>query len=76
LGVRLSRLANQFSVLISNLGAWWALGGQSCSQLGRMHELYLLSIQWFLHSPLNGWFVLGVLGFSGLACRKARFSYA
>lgn len=46
--------------LISTLGLW-ALGPVSAIY-GRMHELYFMTIQWFLHFQLNGWFVLGTLG--------------
>lgn len=46
--------------LLSTLGLW-VLAPVSAT-LGRMHELYFMSIQWFLHFQLNGWFVLGVLG--------------
>lgn len=56
---RLIRLAIWFMV-ISTIGLW-ALGPIAAT-LGRMHELYFLTIQWFLHFQLNGWFVLGVLG--------------
>ncbi|WP_297336132.1 c-type cytochrome [Algoriphagus sp.] len=59
LGIRLIQLAIGFQ-LISTLGLW-ALGPVTVS-LGRMHELYFMSIQWFLHFQLNGWFVLGTLG--------------
>lgn len=56
---RLIRLAIWFMV-ISTFGLW-SLGPVSAT-LGRMHELYFMTIQWFLHFQLNGWFVLGVLG--------------
>lgn len=56
---RLIRLAIWFMV-ISTFGLW-ALGPISAT-LGRMHELYFMTIQWFLHFQLNGWFVMGVLG--------------
>ncbi|TDQ16558.1 cytochrome c [Algoriphagus boseongensis] len=56
---RLIRLAIWFMV-ISTFGLW-SLGPISAT-LGRMHELYFMTIQWFLHFQLNGWFVLGVLG--------------
>lgn len=46
--------------LISTLGLW-ALAPISAI-FGRMHELYFMTIQWFLHFQLNGWFVLGTLG--------------
>lgn len=57
--IRLIRLAIWFMV-ISTFGLW-SLGPVSAT-LGRMHELYFMTIQWFLHFQLNGWFVLGVLG--------------
>lgn len=56
---RLIRLSIWFMVL-STFGLW-SLGPVSAT-LGRMHELYFMTIQWFLHFQLNGWFVLGVLG--------------
>ncbi len=56
---RLIRLAIWF-MMISTFGLW-SLGPVSAT-LGRMHELYFMTIQWFLHFQLNGWFVLGVLG--------------
>jgi mono/diheme cytochrome c family protein len=56
---RLIRLAIWFMV-ISTFGLW-SLGPVSAT-LGRMHELYFMTIQWFLHFQLNGWFVLGILG--------------
>ncbi|MEB2775369.1 cytochrome c [Algoriphagus sp. D3-2-R+10] len=56
---RLIRLAIWFMV-ISTFGLW-SLGPVSAT-LGKMHELYFMTIQWFLHFQLNGWFVLGVLG--------------
>ena len=56
---RLIRLAIWFMV-ISTLGLW-AVGPVSAT-LGRMHELYFMTVQWFIHFQLNGWFVLGALG--------------
>ena len=56
---RLIRLSIWFMVL-STFGLW-SLGPVSAT-LGRMHELYFMTIQWFLHFQLNGWFVLGLLG--------------
>jgi mono/diheme cytochrome c family protein len=67
LGIRLIRWA-LVSYLISTLGLW-ALGPITAS-LGRMHELYFMSIQWFLHFQLNGWFVVGVLGMCVLFLEK------
>lgn len=58
-GIRLIRWS-LIGYLISTLGLW-ALGPVTVS-LGRMHELYFMTIQWFLHFQLNAWFVLGTLG--------------
>ncbi|WP_250161346.1 c-type cytochrome [Algoriphagus algorifonticola] len=59
LGIRLIRWS-LIGYLISTLGLW-ALGPVTAT-LGRMHELYFMTIQWFLHFQLNAWFVLGTLG--------------
>jgi mono/diheme cytochrome c family protein len=67
LGIRLIRWS-LVSYLISTLGLW-ALGPITAN-LGRMHELYFMAIQWFLHFQLNGWFVLGVLGVCVLFVEK------
>ncbi|WP_194973932.1 c-type cytochrome [Aquiflexum lacus] len=48
-------------LLISSLGLW-ALAPIG-SILGRLHPLYFISVQWFLHFQLNGWFVYALLGF-------------
>lgn len=58
-GIRLIRLAI-WSQLVSSFGLW-ALGPVNI-KLGKMHELSLMCVQWFLHFQLNGWLVLGVLG--------------
>ena len=58
-GIRLIRWA-LIGYLISTLGLW-ALGPVTAT-LGRMHEMYFMTIQWFLHFQLNAWFVLGTLG--------------
>lgn len=53
----------RFSViwmLISSLGLW-AIGPVGAI-LGRLHPLYFMSVQWFLHFQVNGWFVYGFLG--------------
>lgn len=53
----------RFSIIwlvISSLGLW-ALGPVGAI-LGRIHPLYFMSVQWFLHFQLNGWFVYGFLG--------------
>lgn len=70
---RLIRLAIWFMV-ISTFGLW-ALGPISAT-LGRMHELYFMTIQWFLHFQLNGWFVLGVLGLILLYFEEKGFQIA
>lgn len=56
---RLIRLAIWF-MMLSTLGLW-AVGPVSAT-LGRMNELYFMTVQWFIHFQLNGWFVLGALG--------------
>jgi len=48
-------------LLISSLGLW-ALAPIGAI-LGRLHPLYFMSVQWFLHFQLNGWFVYALLGF-------------
>ncbi|WP_051287125.1 c-type cytochrome [Algoriphagus mannitolivorans] len=58
-GIRLIRWS-LIGYLISTLGLW-ALGPVTAT-LGRMHEMYFMTIQWFLHFQLNAWFVLGTLG--------------
>ena len=47
-------------MLVSSLGLW-AIGPVGAT-LGRLHPLYFMSVQWFLHFQLNGWFVYGFLG--------------
>lgn len=59
LGIRLIRWS-LIGYVISTFGLW-ALGPVTAT-LGRMHELYFMTIQWFLHFQLNAWFVLGTLG--------------
>src|SRR5680860_1334580 len=49
-----------FWFLISTLGIW-VLGPVSVI-LGKAHDLYFLSIQFFLHFQFNGWFMYAVLG--------------
>ncbi len=71
-GIRLLRLALGFLV-ISSLGLW-ALGPIN-AQLGKTHELSFMSIQWFLHFQLNGWFVLGVLGLIFLHFEKSGYQF-
>ncbi len=67
-GIRLLRLSLG-SLVVSSLGLW-ALGPIN-AQLGKMHELSFMSIQWFLHFQLNGWFVFGVLGLIFLHLEKS-----
>ncbi|WP_236025710.1 c-type cytochrome [Algoriphagus oliviformis] len=71
-GIRLLRLALGFLV-ISTLGLW-ALGPIN-AQLGKMHELSFMSIQWFLHFQLNGWFVLGALGLIFLHFERSGYQF-
>ena len=58
-GIRLLHLSIG-SLLLSSFGLW-ALGPIN-AHFGKTHELSFMSIQWFLHFQLNGWFVCGVLG--------------
>lgn len=69
-GLRLIRWA-LIGYLISTLGLW-ALGPVTVT-LGRMHELYFMTIQWFLHFQLNAWFVLGVFGLLVFFAEKRGF---
>ncbi len=71
-GTRLVRLA-LWSSVISSLGLW-ALGPIN-SQFGKMHELSFMSIQWFLHFQLNGWFVFGTLGLLFLYLEKSGYQF-
>lgn len=71
-GIRLLRLSLVFLV-ISTFGLW-ALGPIN-AQLGKMHELSFMSIQWFLHFQLNGWFVLGVLGLIFLHFERSGYQF-
>jgi hypothetical protein len=47
-------------LLVSSIGLW-AIGPVG-AVLGKLHPLYFMSVQWFLHFQLNGWFVYGFLG--------------
>ncbi|GAB2614767.1 cytochrome c [Belliella aquatica] len=47
-------------MVVSTIGLW-AIAPIG-SILGRLHPLYYLSVQWFLHFQLNGWFVYALLG--------------
>lgn len=70
-GIRLIRWS-LIGYLISTLGLW-ALGPISVV-FGRMHELYFMTIQWFLHFQLNAWFVLGTLGLFVFFAEKRGFN--
>ena len=53
----------RFSVywmILSSLGLW-AIAPIGAT-LGKLHPLYFISVQWFLHLQLNGWFVYALLG--------------
>ncbi len=54
--------------LISTLGIWFI--GPVTAVLGRGHELYFLSIQFFLHFQFNGWFTYSALGLLIYVSRK------
>lgn len=47
-------------MLISSIGLW-AIAPIGAT-LGKLHPLYYLSVQWFLHFQINGWFVYAMLG--------------
>ncbi|RPA69475.1 cytochrome c [Cyclobacteriaceae bacterium YHN15] len=47
-------------MLLSSIGLW-AIGPIGAT-LGRLHPLYFMSVQWFLHFQLNGWFAFALLG--------------
>lgn len=47
-------------LLVSSLGLW-AIAPVGVI-LGKLHPLYFMSVQWFLHFQLNGWFVYALLG--------------
>lgn len=47
-------------MLISSIGLWAV--APIGATLGRLHPLYFMSVQWFLHFQLNGWFVYALLG--------------
>lgn len=59
LGIRLIRWS-LIGYILSTFGLWTL--GPVTATLGRMHELYFMTIQWFLHFQLNAWFVLGTVG--------------
>jgi hypothetical protein len=47
-------------MLLSSIGLW-AIAPIG-AVLGKLHPLYYLSVQWFLHFQINGWFVYSMLG--------------
>ncbi|MFC4873412.1 hypothetical protein [Negadavirga shengliensis] len=47
-------------MLLSSMGLW-AIAPIG-TMLGKLHPLYYLSVQWFLHFQINGWFVYSMLG--------------
>lgn len=47
-------------MLIASAGLWAV--APIGATLGRLHPLYFMSVQWFLHFQLNGWFVYALLG--------------
>lgn len=57
--VKLIRYSVYWMVL-SSLGLWSI--APIAATLGRLHPLYFMSVQWFLHLQLNGWFVYAFLG--------------
>lgn len=57
--VKLIRYSIYWMVL-STLGLWAI--APIAATLGRLHPLYSMSVQWFLHLQLNGWFVYALLG--------------
>lgn len=59
--------------LISTLGIWAV--GPVTAILGREHELYFLSIQFFLHFQFNGWFTLSILGLLIYLAKKRGLDY-
>ncbi|WP_245889468.1 c-type cytochrome [Cecembia rubra] len=47
-------------MLVSSIGLW-AIAPIG-TLLGKIHPLYFLSVQWFLHFQMNGWFMYAILG--------------
>lgn len=58
---------------ISTLGIWAV--GPVTAVLGRTHELYFLSIQFFLHFQFNGWFTLSILGLLVYLAKRQGLDY-
>ncbi len=60
---RLDKRLAKYSIwwmLLSTLGLW-AIAPVGAI-LGKLHPLYTLSVQWFLHFQFNGWFIYALLG--------------
>ncbi|PRY87623.1 hypothetical protein [Mongoliibacter ruber] len=57
-------------MVVSSLGLW-AIAPIGAI-LGKTHHLYHLSVQWFLHFQLNGWFVYGLLGMIIFFLKKSK----
>ncbi|WP_114748904.1 hypothetical protein [Pleomorphovibrio marinus] len=60
---KLDKTLIRFSIwwmLLSSLGLW-AIAPIGAI-LGKLHPLYTLSVQWFLHFQFNGWFIYALLG--------------
>ncbi|SMD46036.1 Type IV secretory pathway, VirB6 components [Aquiflexum balticum DSM 16537] len=57
--VKLVRYSVYWMVL-SSLGLWAI--APIAATFGKLHPLYFMSVQWFLHLQLNGWFVYSFLG--------------
>ena len=55
-------------MLVSSIGLWAI--GPIATTLGRLHPLYFLSVQWFLHFQLNGWFMFALLGILALMLER------
>ncbi|WP_373494014.1 cytochrome c, partial [Aquiflexum sp.] len=77
--VKLIRYSVYWMVL-STLGLWAI--APIAATLSRLHPLYFMSVQWFLHLQLNGWFVYALLGLlvhfaiqKGLDVRISRITF-
>lgn len=57
--IRLVRFAIIW-MLVSSIGLWAI--APAGAFLGKIHPLYFLSVQWFLHFQMNGWFIYAILG--------------
>lgn len=59
-------------MLISSLGLWAV--APIGANFGKLHPLYFMSVQWFLHFQLNGWFVYAFLGILAFQLEKRGWS--